>query len=75
MYNEASRGNSNPSFSAPSPTSWTSKYVIFKNRPDPCSKDRIIQGQIQKRIKEAVAWTMKIFRIMILWGGLQNLME
>ncbi len=55
--------------------SYYMKHVIFKNRPDPCSKDRVIHGQIQKRIKEAVAWGYKNLPDYDLMGELQNLME
>ena len=55
--------------------SYYMKYIIFKNRPNPCSKDRVLHAQIQRRIKEAVEWGYRNLPGYDLMAELQSLME
>ena len=55
--------------------SYYMKHIIFKNRPNPCSKDRVLHAQIQRRIKEAVEWGYRNLPGYDLMAELQSLME
>ena len=33
------------------------KHILFKHRSSPSGADRVLHGQIQKRIKEALKWS------------------